>query len=134
MENKAYRFGMLLFLFLLTGVLVAVSLYIGSVRISWKEIGSVLSGNSQDIVYRDIVMEIRFPRAVAAALLMYEANRQRRGGNGKPLAVHSSITWISKKSKSIVSTKLSWKKRALAWRLNSAMVASSQIGLPKSNW
>ncbi len=69
MENKAYRFGMLLFLFLLTGVLVAVSLYIGSVRISWKEIGSVLSGNSQDIVYRDIVMEIRFPRAVAAALL-----------------------------------------------------------------
>ena len=69
MENKAYRFGMLLFLFLLTGVLVAVSLYIGSVRISWKEIGSVLSGNCQDIVYRDIVMEIRFPRAVAAALL-----------------------------------------------------------------
>ena len=46
MENKAYRFGMLLFLFFLTGVLVAVSLYIGSVRISWKEIGSVLSGNS----------------------------------------------------------------------------------------
>lgn len=69
MENKAYRVGMFLVLFLLTVSLVAASLYIGSVRVSWGEVVSVLSGDRGDTVYRDIVMEIRFPRALAAALL-----------------------------------------------------------------
>ena len=41
--------------------------------------------------------------------------------------------WISKKSKSIFSMKLSWEKRTLSRRLNSVMLESNQIGFSRSN-
>lgn len=69
MENKAYRFGVFLILFLLAAVLVAVSLYVGSVKVPLGEILSLLLRNGGEGVYKDIVMEIRFPRALAAAML-----------------------------------------------------------------
>ena len=69
MENKTYRYGMFLILFLLTAVLVAVSLYVGSVRVPLEEIVSLLLKDGGDGVYKDIVMESRFPRALAAAML-----------------------------------------------------------------
>lgn len=58
-----------LILALLTAVLLTVNLCVGSVNIPLSQVMSVLGGRGERPVYRDIVMQIRFPRAVAAAIL-----------------------------------------------------------------
>lgn len=47
--------------------------------------------------------------------------------------LYSSITWISRKSKSTDSIKLSCVNLALSWYLNSFTVESSQMGFSRSN-
>lgn len=56
-------------LILLVLLFLAMNVCIGSVNIPFSEIPKILSGNGVDSTYTDIVMEIRFPRAVAAAIL-----------------------------------------------------------------
>ena len=49
--------------------LFVLNLCIGSVKISMAEIVSMLLGKNTNTVYREIIMEIRFPRAMAAFIL-----------------------------------------------------------------
>ncbi|MDO4978066.1 MAG: iron ABC transporter permease [Eubacteriales bacterium] len=58
-------------LFILLIVLVAANLCIGSVNIPLKDLLGIfhLTGGDMSSVYGDIVMDIRFPRALAAAVL-----------------------------------------------------------------
>ena len=44
---------------------------------------------------------------------------------------YSSIIWISRKSNSICSIKLSWQNLVFAWSWKSLTLESSQIGLPQ---
>ena len=68
MKNK--RFGAA---FLVLGILLLVSLVlnicIGSVNVPVGDIPGILFGGGDNQTYRDIVMNIRFPRALAAAIL-----------------------------------------------------------------
>ena len=50
-------------------ILLAMNLCIGSVNIPLSEILHILMKNSGSDTYTDIVMNIRFPRALAAAVL-----------------------------------------------------------------
>ena len=50
-------------------VFLVLNVCIGSVNIPVSEIPKILFGNGADDVYTDIVMGIRFPRALAAAIL-----------------------------------------------------------------
>ena len=50
-------------------ILLAMNLCIGSVNIPLSEIMHILMKNSGSDTYTDIVMNIRFPRALAAAVL-----------------------------------------------------------------
>lgn len=54
---------------MLTGLFLILNICIGSINIPLAEVWSILTGYGADAVYRDIVMEIRFPRALAAAVL-----------------------------------------------------------------
>lgn len=56
-------------LLVLVLVFLVLNVCIGSVNISVSEIPKILFGNGADDVYTDIVMGIRFPRALAAAIL-----------------------------------------------------------------
>ena len=51
-------------------ILLAMNLCIGSVNIPLSEIMHILMKNSGSDTYTDIVMNIRFPRALAAAVLV----------------------------------------------------------------
>ena len=56
-------------LLVLVLVFLVLNVCIGSVNIPVSEIPKILFGNGPDDVYTDIVMGIRFPRALAAAIL-----------------------------------------------------------------
>ena len=56
-------------LLVLVLVFLVLNVCIGSVNIPVSEIPEILFGNGADDVYTDIVMGIRFPRALAAAIL-----------------------------------------------------------------
>ena len=56
-------------LIVLVMAFLALNLCIGSVNIPLSEIPEILSGGGGDVTNRDIVMEIRFPRALAASVL-----------------------------------------------------------------
>lgn len=56
-------------LLVLVSVFLVLNVCIGSVNIPVTEIPKILFGNGADDVYTDIVMGIRFPRALAAAIL-----------------------------------------------------------------
>ena len=56
-------------LLILVLVFLVLNVCIGSVNIPVSEIPKILFGNGADDVYTDIVMGIRFPRALAAAIL-----------------------------------------------------------------
>lgn len=56
-------------LLVLVLVFLVLNVCIGSVNIPVSEIPTILFGNGADDVYTDIVMGIRFPRALAAAIL-----------------------------------------------------------------
>ena len=56
-------------LLVLVLVFLVLNVCIGSVTIPVSEIPEILFGNGADDVYTDIVMGIRFPRALAAAIL-----------------------------------------------------------------
>ena len=56
-------------LLVLVSVFLVLNVCIGSVNIPVSEIPKILFGNGADDVYTDIVMGIRFPRALAAAIL-----------------------------------------------------------------
>ena len=56
-------------LLVLVLVFLVLNVCIGSVNIPVSEIPKILFGNGADDVYTDIVMGIRFPRALAAAIL-----------------------------------------------------------------
>ncbi len=56
-------------LLILICVFVLLSICIGSVTISWKEILNCVWGIEKERTYADIIFQIRLPRAVAACLL-----------------------------------------------------------------
>ncbi len=68
MKNRRYLLS-----FSILGILVlfflALNLCAGSVPISIGEVLHILSGRDADGMFTDIIMEIRFPRALAAAVL-----------------------------------------------------------------
>lgn len=68
---KKNRYGLAFFiLIVLTVVLLAVNICVGSVNISLPDVLKVLAKETgTDPVYSDIVLQIRFPRALAAAIL-----------------------------------------------------------------
>lgn len=67
---KKNRYGLaFLILTVLVLVFLAMNVCIGSVNIPFTEVCNILTGTGADPVYKDIVMEIRFPRALAAAIL-----------------------------------------------------------------
>ena len=53
----------------LTLFFLALNLCAGSVRIPLGEVLNILGGREADGTFTDIIMEIRFPRALAAAVL-----------------------------------------------------------------
>ena len=68
MKNKRYVLsfiilGMLLLFFL------ALNLCAGSVQVPLRAVLDILGGREADGTFTDIIMEIRFPRALAAAVL-----------------------------------------------------------------
>lgn len=69
-HKKKQRYLLLFLLFLcLTAVLFAANLAIGTVHVSFQEVWKILfGGHTRDLAY-GIVYKIRFPRAVAAAVL-----------------------------------------------------------------
>lgn len=68
MKNKRYVLS-----FFILGILVvfflALNLCAGSVQVPIKAVLHILSGGDADGMFTDIIMEIRFPRALAAAVL-----------------------------------------------------------------
>lgn len=68
MKNRRYVLS-----FIILGVLVvfflALNLCAGSVQISPRAVLDILGGREADGTFTDIIMEIRFPRALAAAVL-----------------------------------------------------------------
>lgn len=69
-EHKRNRYAAaFLMLIVLVVVFLAVNVCIGSVNISFAEIVSILTGKEADATFADIVLQIRFPRALAAAIL-----------------------------------------------------------------
>lgn len=68
--KKGSRYGLAYgVLLVLLIVLLAVNICAGSVNISVSEVGKVLTGRGADAVFADIILQIRFPRALAAAVL-----------------------------------------------------------------
>lgn len=68
MKNKRYVLSFMI-LGTLTLFFLALNLCAGSVRISLGEVLNILGGREADGTFTDIIMEIRFPRALAAAVL-----------------------------------------------------------------
>jgi len=67
---KRSRYGIaFLILTILVLVFLAVNVCAGSVNIPFSDVLQVLGGKETDAVSADIVMQIRFPRALAAAIL-----------------------------------------------------------------
>lgn len=67
---KRNRYGIaFLILIVLVAVFLAVNVCAGSVNIPFSDVLKVLGGKPVDAVSADIVLEIRFPRALAAAIL-----------------------------------------------------------------
>ncbi len=67
---KRSRYGTAyVILVLLVLALLAVNVCAGSVSIPFSEVMKILGGNQADAVFTDIVLQIRFPRALAAAIL-----------------------------------------------------------------
>ncbi len=56
-------------LLILLVIFLAMNVCIGTVNIPVAEIPKILSGHGADETFSDIVMGIRFPRALAAAIL-----------------------------------------------------------------
>lgn len=56
-------------LIVLVLIFLALNVCVGSVNIPLSEIPKILSGTGADEIFTDIVMDIRFPRAMAAAIL-----------------------------------------------------------------
>lgn len=67
-EKRRYIIGFA-FLAICVCVLLAANICIGSVKIPVQSLLSMLSGNDGNEMYYDIVMQIRFPRALAALIL-----------------------------------------------------------------
>ena len=67
-ENIRYGVAFLILLILLV-IFLAMNVCIGTVNIPVAEIPKILSGHGADETFSDIVMGIRFPRALAAAIL-----------------------------------------------------------------
>ena len=67
-ERIRYGAAFLILLILLM-VFLAMNVCIGTVNIPVEEIPKILSGHGADETFSDIVMGIRFPRALAAAIL-----------------------------------------------------------------
>lgn len=67
-KNSRYGSAYLTLAFLVL-VLLAVNICAGSVGIPFSEVLKVFGGQGTDEVYADIILQIRFPRAVAAAVL-----------------------------------------------------------------
>ena len=67
-ENIRYGVAFLILLILLV-IFLAMNVCIGTVNIPVEEIPKILSGHGADETFSDIVMGIRFPRALAAAIL-----------------------------------------------------------------
>lgn len=67
-ENRRYRRIMGLLGVMIIAMLL-VNICFGSVQIPLREVISVLSGSSRDAVNRDIILSLRFPRALAALLM-----------------------------------------------------------------
>lgn len=68
MKKRNYGIAFLV-LAVLTAVFLAANLCVGSVNIPLSQVISVLGGRGKEPVFRDIVMKLRFPRALAAAIL-----------------------------------------------------------------
>lgn len=68
MKKKRYGIAFLI-LIVLVLVFLALNICIGSVNIPLGEVFQAFGSNSADEVFADIVMQIRFPRALAAAIL-----------------------------------------------------------------
>jgi len=67
---KKNRYGSaFLILIILVLVFLAVNVCAGSVGIPFSDVWKILSGQESDPVFSDIVLQIRFPRALAAAIL-----------------------------------------------------------------
>ena len=58
-----------LLLILLLFVILAANICVGSVNVPLSEVWNILRGLAGNEVYRDIVMQIRLPRALAAIVL-----------------------------------------------------------------
>ncbi len=67
MKNKRYVLSFMI-LGTLTLFFLALNLCAGSVRIPLGEVLNILGGREADGTFTDIIMEIRFPRALAAAV------------------------------------------------------------------
>lgn len=67
---KKNRYGWaFLALTMIVLIFLAVNICVGSVNIPFSEVLKILGGGETDPVFTDIVLEIRFPRALAAILL-----------------------------------------------------------------
>lgn len=67
-NNRQFH-GIMILLAVLSFGLLLVNICLGSVRIPLREVAAVFFGNSADPVSRDIVLQLRFPRALAAMIL-----------------------------------------------------------------
>lgn len=64
------RYGIAyLILIALTLIFLVVNICAGSINIPFSEVIRIVSGQETDAVFSDIVLQIRFPRALAAAIL-----------------------------------------------------------------
>lgn len=68
MKKTRYGAAFLLLLLMLAGLL-ALNVCAGSVRVPLPEVMNILRGQEKDPVFADIVLQIRFPRALAASVL-----------------------------------------------------------------
>ncbi len=68
MKRKRYVISFII-LFILLFFLLAVNICIGSVNIPFSEVLKSITGRVADETNRGIIMQIRFPRAIAAAIL-----------------------------------------------------------------
>lgn len=68
MKKKRYIFAFLTLIILLL-VFLAANLCAGSVAVPLPDVVRILCGQRADAVFADIILRIRFPRAVAAAVL-----------------------------------------------------------------
>ena len=67
---KKDRYGLaFLILVILVLVFLTVNICAGSVNIPLEDVIKILGGRETDPVFSDIVLQIRFPRALAAAIL-----------------------------------------------------------------